>query len=275
MILPDYHMHTPRCNHAEGSMSEYFDHALSVGLKEIGMSDHMPVMPEPAYCMGFDELSSYADEFHTQEEIYRDRISIKFGCEMDIELDRVDDIRKILEDYQFDYVIGSIHYLKGWPFDQEQYTDTFSKEPMNDIYRRFFDAIIAGMETGLYDIVGHIDNIKCMGFRPDVSLLDDYERVAQAAKENDLTVEINMSGIDKPVGEQYPAEEFLKILRKYDVPLTSGSDSHKPYHVGRYYDLALELIKKAGYTEIMYFTKRKRIPVELSAVGNSPVTDSI
>ena len=142
-----------------GAMAEYVEQAIANGLVEIGFSDHMPVMPEPHLCMRFDELPSYVDELRSVQDKYGDKISIKLGCEMDIEFDRVGDINKILSDYDFDYVIGSIHYLNSWPFDQEQYSDGFEKEPMIDIYRRFFDRIIAGMETGLYDTVGHIDNI--------------------------------------------------------------------------------------------------------------------
>ncbi len=264
MILPDYHMHTPRCNHAEGRMEEYVEQAIANGLVEIGFSDHMPVMPEAHLCMGFDELPGYVDELRSVQERYGDRISIKLGCEMDIEFDRVDDIKKILSGYDFDYVIGSVHYLDSWPFDQEQYSDVFEKEPVMDIYRRFFDRIIAGMETGLYDTVGHIDNIKCMGYRPEDSLANEYERVAEAARANDLVVEINMSGMDKPAGEQYPTEEFLAALNRHAVPVTAGSDSHKPKQVGRYFDRALELLSRAGYDEVIYFDKRDRIKVPLA-----------
>ena len=44
-MLADYHTHTPLCLHAEGNPVEYARHAQSIGLAEVGFSDHNP-MPE-------------------------------------------------------------------------------------------------------------------------------------------------------------------------------------------------------------------------------------
>ncbi len=259
MTLPDYHIHTRLCNHAEGEMEEYVESALDAGLTEIGFSGHMPVMPEPHLCMSYDELPFYVNRVHEIRERYSGRIAVRLGCEMDIVDDRIDEIKDIIHSYPFDYIIGSIHYLDGWPFDQEQYSDVFEKGNIDEIYKRFFDAVISAVKTGLYDIIGHIDNIKCMGYRPAGDMTGIYERVASAVKEHGLTFELNTGGFDKPCREQYPSEAFLRILHSYDIPVTAGSDSHSPKHVGRYYDRACSLLEKAGYEHVVYFKDRQRI----------------
>jgi len=268
MILPDYHIHTRLCNHAEGEMEEYVERAIETGLTEIGFSDHMPVMPEAHLCMSYDDLPWYVDRVHELRDHYRDRISIRLGCEMDIEHDRLDEIRDIISAYPFDYIIGSIHYLDGWPFDQEQYSDGFERGDLGVIYARFFDAVIRAAETGLFDVVGHIDNIKCMGYRAPGSLSAEYERVAAVVKSSDLAVEVNTSGFDKPCGEQYPSEEFLAVLRSYDIPVTVGSDSHSPGHVGRYFERVLSLLEKTGYDHVVYFDNRNRLMKPLRPYGS-------
>ncbi|MFC1606340.1 histidinol-phosphatase HisJ family protein [Candidatus Latescibacterota bacterium] len=258
MPFPDYHMHTFLCKHADGDMEEYVLKAISIGLTEIGFSDHMPVMPEPQFCMGFGDLDYYVDTVLDLQDRFSDQITIKLGCEMDIVLDKQDEIKRIIETYPFDYVIGSIHYLDNWPFDQVQYSDTFENERVEGIYNRFFDMIIQAAETGLYDITGHIDNIKRMGYYPDCDLGEMYERVAVALRSMDCTVEINTSGFDTAAEEQYPSVEFLQVLQRHDVTVTIGSDAHRPEDVGRHYDSVKAILDMAGYTHVAHFSERKR-----------------
>lgn len=262
-LLPDYHIHTKLCNHAEGEMEEYVERALLLGLKEIGFSDHMPVMPEPHLCMTYDELPGYVSRVCQLREQYKGRISIKLGCEMDMVNMRIDEIQDILHTYPFDYCIGSLHYLDSWPFDQEQYRNGFERGNIDVIFKRFFDAVISAIETGIYDIVGHIDNIKCMGFRPTGDITEQYERIASVLKACNMVFELNTSGFDKPCREQYPSREFLNVLHQYDIPVTVGSDSHSPKHIGRYFERAFSLLEEAGYESVVYFDKRKKIVVPL------------
>lgn len=269
MILPDYHMHTTLCNHAYGEMEEYVERAIDAGIREMGFSDHMPVMPEPHLCMTFDQLPGYVERVLELRDRYRDSITIRLGCEMDIEMDRLDDIRSILSAYPFDYVIGSLHYLEGWPFDQEQYSEVFKTGDVHEIYERYFDAVIRAARIGLYDIVGHLDVIKCMGYRPEEDLSPLYERVARALADAGLVYEINTSGFDKPVGEQYPSEGLIAALSRFGVPVTTGSDSHRPEHVGRYFDRALALLAAHGYTSVTCFEGRKRRQTAIGGTSSS------
>ena len=223
-------------------MEEYVEHSITTGLAEIGFSDHMPLMPEPKFCMGFDDLKRYADSVRDLQKRYDGRIIIRLGCEMDMVFERLDEAGRIIEDFDFDYVIGSIHYLDGWPFDQVEYSDVFEKGNIERIYENFFDTIIRAAETGLYDITGHIDNIKRMGYRPDGDVTETFERVAGVLKAMDCTVEVNMSGIDTAAGEPYPSPGFLKILCRHDVPVTVGSDAHSPDQTGRYFDRAVDYL---------------------------------
>ncbi len=257
--LPDYHLHTTLCNHASGEMEAYVERAIELGIPEIGFSEHMPVMPEPHLCMSYDDLPFYIEKVQELRERYRGRIVIRLGAEMDMNLDRADEIESIIERYEFDYVIGSIHYLDGWPFDQIQYKHKFEEERLEDIYERFFDTIINAARSGLYDIAGHIDNLKRMGYHPKSDMTQTYNRVALALKEMDLAFEINTSGYDYPAGEAYPSPQFLKIMNSRGVPVTVGSDSHKPEHVGRYFEQAAEVLRNASYDNVAYFENRSRI----------------
>lgn len=266
--LPDYHIHTTLCNHAYGSMEEYVEQAISIGLAEIGFSDHMPVMPEPHLCMSFADLPRYIDRVHELQDRYSGRITIRLGCEMDMVADRTDEIKEIISTSGFDYVIGSIHYLDGWPFDQDKYKNVFEERDLGDIYELFFEMIIRAARSGLYDITGHIDNIKRMGYRFYGDMTPYYEKTASVLAEMGLTFELNTAGFDTAAKEQYPSLEFLKVLQSRNIPVTVGSDSHRPEHIGRHFSEASKILREAGYTEVAYFQNRKRIMKSLAASGN-------
>ena len=100
--------------------------------------------------------------------------------------------------------------------------------------------------------------VKVFGYRPDRDYTDVLRDTMKAIKENDLVVEINTSGLRKPVHEIYPSENILEVIREMKIPLTLGSDSHKPEDVGRDFDLAVELVRKYGDGKITIFDKRER-----------------
>ena len=258
MKLPDYHIHTTLCNHAYREMEEYVEHAIEIGLEEIGFAEHMPVMPEPHLCMSYDDLPYYIKRVKEIRDRYSDKITIRLGAEMDMDIDRIDEIESIIEQFDFDYVIGSIHYLDDWPFDQKQYKHRFERGNLDEIYERFFDTIIKAAESGVYDIAGHVDNLKRMGYRPSGDMTDYYEKVASVLKTMDVAAELNSSGYDYPAREAYPSTAFLSIFNRCNIPVTVGSDAHKPEHVGRHFEKAYAVLKEAGYASIAYFEGRKR-----------------
>jgi len=266
ITLPDYHIHTTFCNHAYGEMEDYIERAIEIGLEEIGFAEHMPVMPEPHLCISYDDLPYYIERVKELSDRYKDKISIKLGAEMDMDLNRADEIENIIENFGFDYIIGSIHYLDGWPFDQKQYKEKFEKEDIDKIYEHFFETIIKTARSGLYDIAGHLDNIKRFGYRPSGDLTQLYEQVASVMKKMDVAVEINTSGYDSPAEEVYPSPSFLTLLNQYGVPVTFSSDSHRPEHVGRHFGKAYKVFREAGYDSIAYFEGRKRVLKSLQPV---------
>ena len=257
--LPDYHIHTTLCNHAYGEMEDYVERAIEIGLKEIGFAEHMPVMPEPHLCLSYDDLPHYIERVKELHDRYSDKITIRLGAEMDMDLDRADEIKNIIEQSDFDYIIGSIHYLDDWPFDQKQYKDRFEKSDLEEIYERFFETIIKAARSGLYDIAGHVDNLRRLGYRPSNDMTDYYEKVASVLKTMDVAVELNSSGYDYPAKEAYPSTPLLTILNRYKVPVTIGSDSHRPEHVGRHFEKAYQVLKEAGYESIAHFEGRRRV----------------
>ena len=255
--LVDYHIHTKYCKHAEGEMDEYVSRALSLGLAEIGFAAHMPVMPQPELCLSYEDLSVYLKEAESLRDKFKGKIPVKIGGEIDVMHEKYPEIQSILESYDYDYIIGSLHYLDSWPFDQKEYIDGFDEEPLELLYDNFFGKIISIASSGLCDIMGHIDNLKRMGFPLPNNPVHYYRKVIEVVGDHGLTVELNTAGLDAPVDEIYPAPVFLEMFIKAGIPITLGSDAHKPEDMGRHFDYARTLLKEFGLRKLRVFEQRK------------------
>ena len=125
------------------------------------------------------------------------------------------------------------------------------------MYRDYYKLLRQSAESGLFDIMGHVDLVKKFGHRSTEDLTQEVERTAESFKRSGVTVEVNTSGLRKPVNEIYPSLDVLKIYCGHQVPITFSSDSHDPEDVGRDYDKARALALAAGYKEYSVFKQRK------------------
>lgn len=258
--VADYHNHTFLCGHASGEPYQYVDQALALKLEEIGFSDHAPLVSheDSRITMSYDQLPLYHRMLEDLKEQYKHAdINIKIGIEADFIPGFEDKTRAILESYPYDYVIGSVHFIRDFPFDNPKHKDRLKTEDINQVYRDYNVLLRESANTGLFDIIGHIDLVKKFGDKPTEDLRSDFQKTAEVFFANDVTIEINSSGLRKPVQEIYPALDILKIYCQAGVRITFGSDAHAPGEVGYAFDQAAFLAKKAGYKEYACFKKRK------------------
>ncbi|MDP8266648.1 MAG: histidinol-phosphatase HisJ family protein [Candidatus Aceula meridiana] len=256
----DYHNHTILCGHAIGEPFEYVEAALKQGLKEIGFSDHAPLVSheDPTVTMSFEQLPRYHQMIEEVKSRYAESdIVIRVGIEADFIPGYEEKTRTIVEGYPYDFVIGSVHFIGDFPFDNPKHKDRLKTDDINQVFRDYNVLLRQSAKSGMFDIMAHIDLVKKFGDKPTEDLSDDFRETAKAFKEAGVAVEINSSGLRKPVQEIYPSLAVLKILAETEIPITFGSDSHAPGDVGADFDKALELAKQAGYREYVAFEKRQ------------------
>ncbi len=272
----DYHTHTALCKHAVGGMEEYIESAIEKGLLEIGVSCHNP-MPEGydlehrMTAREFDEI--YKPGVKKLQEKYAGDITVKFGVEVDFYPGTESYVSDFIARHEFDYVIGSVHYLGAWPASPLIPVPMFERVAVYERYAEYFERVQQLAEAGLCDIIAHFDLVKKNGIRPDTDtngIDKSMQHALRSIKENNLCIEINTSGLRKKVAEVYPAENILRRASEYGIPLTTGSDAHKPQDVAADFDLAYAMIEKYGNGKISLFTSRNRTEVAI----NEPVGDN-
>lgn len=261
MHLPDYHIHTPFCGHAGGEMADYVEAGRALGLPEMGFADHLPLfhLDDPTLAMSHDQLPQYIDEVCRLRQANPD-LPVRLGIEADYIEDHLDDVAGVLARHEFDYVYGSVHFIGGWGFDQSRFKFEFERRDIDEVYEVYFRTVMAAARTGLFDVMTHLDVVKKYGHRPIADITPLYEEVGATLAKSGVAIELNSSGLRMPVGEIYPSLELLKIMRAHGVPITFGSDAHKPVQVGKDFDQLLEHARAAGYRDFVGFAGRQRVP---------------
>ena len=251
----DLHNHTTRCNHAKGSMESYIERAIELGIDVYGFSEHAPMDFDEHYRLNFSEMKSYENDVKNLQDKYKDDITILLGYEVDYLKNHMDD--RVLQS-NVDYLIGSVHFLKEWGFDNPEFNDEYSKRNIDEIWQEYFDAIEAMAKTGHFDIVGHLDLIKIFNFIPKKDIRLIAQPALKAIKTSNMVIELNAAGLRKPCKELYPSQSLLEIAYELDIPITFSSDAHAIGQVGFKYNEAKELAKKVGYNKAVTFEQREK-----------------
>ena len=254
-MLVDLHNHTPLCNHAEGEMSAYIDYAIKIGTKYFGFADHAPMDFDPAYRMKFDNMQQYQADVLEMKEIYKAKITLLLGYEVDYLPHHMD--KRVLN-ANVDYLIGSVHFLEGWGFDNPEFIGKWEEQDIDEIWQKYFDTIKDMAQTGYFDIVGHLDLIKVFKYMPKSNIKEMAKEALQAIKKADMTIELNVAGFRKDVKESYPSKSLLEEAFMLGIPITFSSDAHKPTQVGLFNDEIVQLAKDVGYKECAYYVQRER-----------------
>lgn len=256
----DYHTHTPLCRHAEGEPEAFVDAAIAAGLSEYGVSDHAPALPEPFddWRMHEAELPAYLAWIDRARRHAGDRIAVRAGLECDWFDDCAPWIRDLAERYPWDYLIGSVHYLGDWDFDNPRWLGRWAECDVEAVWSHYWETYARMASSGLFDILAHPDLVKKFSHRPEGDLDRFYGPAVEAIAASGCAIEINTAGWHKPCAEAYPAPRFLELARQAGIPLVISSDAHAPGEVARDFPKAIELAKAAGYTETLRFEGRQR-----------------
>jgi histidinol-phosphatase (PHP family) len=258
-VPADYHTHTPLCRHAEGGPEEFAAAARAAGLSEYGISDHAPVRPEPFddWRMDEAELPAYY-EWIARARAAAGALPVRAGLECDWLRGCESWIEDLAGRYRWDYLIGSVHYLGSWDFDNPKWLGRWAGEDLDELWRRYWSAYADMAKSRLFDILGHPDLIKKFSHRPAGDLDRFYVPAIEAIAASGCAIELNTAGWHKPCAEAYPHPRFLGLAHAAGVPLVISSDAHAPGEVARDFARAIDWAKSAGYRETLLFEGRQR-----------------
>ncbi|MBM4149034.1 MAG: histidinol-phosphatase HisJ family protein [Lentisphaerae bacterium] len=255
----DTHTHTYLCKHAGGEPREYVRRAEKLGLAGMVFTDHAPARDgyDPKNRMEEAEFQEYVRIVSAARD--DSPLPVGMGIEADFYPGSTAFLTEWLPPRRLDVVLGSIHYIAGWGFDNPTEAHRWDGTDVEGAWRSYFTLVAQMAATRLYDVVGHLDLPKKFGHRPsDMAVCEMAAPALDAVAEAGMAVEINTSGLRRPVREMYPSPMLLRMAFERGIPVTFGSDAHMTEQVGMDFDKAVALARETGYTQYAVHRGRKR-----------------
>lgn len=265
MVPQDYHVHTNFSADAKPDMAAVCERAIALGIQEIAFTEHVDFTPGD-FCSYYFKPDAYFREIERCRERYGDRLIIRAGAEMGESHLFPYETELLMDEYPFDFIIGSLHWVRDEIVLSREYFERRSKE---EAYRRYFEELLVMVRVGGFDVVGHLDVAKrygydvCGPFDPH-EYQDIIREVLRACVEVGIGIEVNTSTLRRPVGEPSPTLPVLKWYKELGGEIvTIGSDAHELDHVGYRLPEMLELVRAAGFDHIAVFEERqaKFVPI--------------
>lgn len=269
-MLTDLHVHlrpddldrTAEAHFTPVNVERYREVAGERGVEVLGVSEHvyrfreaLTVWQHPFWReQATDDLDAYC-------AFVRDETSLSLGIEADFVPGTEDRMANLLDARDFDYVIGSIHFLSDRALDMRGDWDVWNHGDPEKVWRRYFETLGEAARSGLFDVLAHPDLVKVWGGdapAPEGDLRRFYDLAMDGIAESDVAIEVSTAGLRKPVGEIYPAPALLDMCLEAGCPVALSSDAHVPGDLAFRYDRALELLESAGVSEIAVFERRER-----------------
>lgn len=267
-MLIDYHIHSTFSNDSEAKLDDICQSALSQGLQEIAITDHVdyqyPIQP-PDYAISDFDL--YFKTLNFYQRKYQNRLTIRSGVEIGLNAERSQDYNALLGSYPFDFVIASLHNIQGFEPHLGTYYQRKSKE---EAFRVYYQEILYLLNCYQnFNILGHLDYVKRYMPYPveaeDHLLANDaVTQILQKLIAMGKGIEINTSGLKHISQATMP---HLDIIRQYHqlggTTLTIGSDSHLAQQVGFGVSATISALKEMGISTLSTFKQREEILIPL------------
>ncbi len=280
-MLASYHNHTSWSD-GKASVAEVVEQARMLELAEVGISDHLTLHPSGQsvpWSMPPDRVDDYVADVRDVARRSRDGggPQVRLGVEVDWFDGQADKLGRVLDGLGLDYVIGSVHFCRGVAIDGSAAAwRRWTPHERDAVHREYWQQIRRLAESGLVDIMAHLDLVKKFGFDPREPLDDLVDAALDAIAAAGVVVELNTAGWHKPCREPYPAPSVLRGCRQRGIPVTLSADAHDPADLVRDFPAAARLLADAGYDEVARFEDRRvRFEPLWSAVGATPPSQAL
>lgn len=256
MELINTHTHTGLTGHGHGEIEEVVEAAVLAGIGTLAITEHFPLStkidPTNFVSMPNSVLESYCARIEAARDAHPE-MNILLGTELDWLGEDEDRDLDAIDWNRFDIILGSVHYLDLWPFDDPEQVDHWDEVGNDAIWEKYFDYFCRACTCDMpFTVMAHPDLVKKFDKYPSASfdMTRAYQDAAEAARAGGRMIEVNTSGAYYACKEMFPSIGLLTEFRKAGVPVTLGTDAHEPRFVNRGIDAGLELIYEAGYREL-------------------------
>lgn len=240
----NFHSHTVRCHHAQGTEREYVEHAIRAGFQVIGFSDHSPYLFKNGHVsnirMAMDELEDYVNTIASLKREYRDDITIFTALEMEYFPGIFEPTIREITKYPLDYLLLAQHFF----YLNDEFISTRNNWKDEGHINLYVQLLMEAMDSGYFNMIAHPDIFRFTG---DPSLYTKYmTMLVQKMKKERIPIEINVNGFREKAN--YPDQRFVKIGVQNGNDFIIGVDAHHPNHFEdiESYQGCLDMVQNSG-----------------------------
>jgi len=233
--IVDYHVHSTLSVDGKSSIVDICRSALTMGLSEVGFAEHLD-LAEPIFL----NYEMYTTAINKAREEFRGRLTVRKGVEVDYQSRYLDAIAHWLDGKEFDFVIGSVHFVEGKPIDLGR----VDSRTLSSLYPGYCREVILSVESGLFEVIGHFDLISSFTEISTEAKRKHVSRVLEALLDSDAHLEVNSRGFREGRKETVPGTDILRdFFKEGGRKISIGSDAHSAESVGSGIRESLALIR--------------------------------
>jgi len=269
--LIDCHTHSKNSPDAVDSVDSMCEKALKIGLSAYSITDHIECCMDRWFFDKDDEIiphhyfkdiyeSSMAD-ISSAKEKYKNKLNLIAGIELGEPCQNLENADFYLKDERLDFVIASIHQIRG---HKDFYFLNYDEFDIPTLLKLYFEEIFETCMWGKFDVLGHLTyTLRYMtgeqGKKVDLKPFEEIIRESfKTLAYNGKGIEINTSGLRQKYGDAFPSFEYVKMFKECGGEILSiGSDAHCVADLGKGIVEGVEIAKKAGFNYVAYFKNRK------------------
>ncbi|HBL84255.1 MAG: hypothetical protein A2Y17_07630 [Clostridiales bacterium GWF2_38_85] len=273
MFLADYHTHSKFSFDAErpATIEAMCEAAITMGLNEIAITDHYEcdAMPDGFYEM--PDLDGRQTAIAAAKKKYEGKLALCYGIELGQPTSEAVETERILSKYSFDFVIGSLHTVKGIRdicyINYEYYSD----KQIVMLWEQYLAELLKHIKDGKFDTLAHITypyRYIVKNGRGNVVNLDDYKdefaAIIRAAIERGIALECNTSGLRQTLAEPMPNFKLMQLYKSLGGQLiTVGSDAHYLEHIGSHIKETVSTLADIGFKYLTVFRNRRPTMIKI------------
>jgi histidinol-phosphatase (PHP family) len=256
----DYHVHSTYSVDCVIPMEASCRAAIAAGVTEIAFTDHVDHEPaDPGY--GYYRPDDYLREVEEVRDRFAGELTVLRGAEIDFNDRIVDTVERFVATYgdRYDFVIGSVHYGHN---GEMIFPDYFTSRSLDDVFLPYLDQVEKAVETGWFDVIGHLDLPK--RYAPKTHRDYDPGRyrerllpIFDTMISRGVGFEINTSGLRQTPKTSMPGPSIVRWYADRGGRLiTTGTDSHAAQTVGSGIARTLAMLPLSGIDAVASFRNR-------------------
>ena len=269
MYIPvDSHNHSTQSPDGKNTPQQMAEKAAELKIEHLTITDHLEINKFYNEEFLYEEpvkQSSYLIPALKKE--FKDKVDIHYGVELGQPLHDIDLTNRMLDSYDFEFIIGSCHMVKGW--DDFYYLD-YKKNDPHYLMQLYFEELLEMAEWGKFDVLGHL-TYPLRYIEGDFGIkidMDRYtsliEKIFSSLIKKNIGIEINTSGLREKIGFTLPSEKYVKMYKDLGGEIiTIGSDAHCVNDLGKGILQGIQIAKSCGFDKIYYFDRRKPVPINI------------